>query len=193
MLQAFQDALQNTALITWVRESPSVLVYPSVLAAHAFGMAFLVGLTVVIALRTLGFAPDLPMAPLNKFFPLIWLGFWVNAVSGVILFSLTPADFLTNGDFYIKMFGVLCAVVTARSLRQSLFGEPASVDKKPVTAKSKKLAVTLLIFWAIAIAGGRLTAYHLYIRLETVVALFIVTALFFAAYGIGRRMGLGTS
>ena len=63
------EAIENTGFATWVREAPTVLAYSTVLACHTFGMAFLVGLSGMIALRALGFARALPLAPMGKFFP----------------------------------------------------------------------------------------------------------------------------
>ena len=77
--------LENSALGTWVRESTSVWAYSGLISFHAFGLAFVVGLSWMIALRVLGFAPSLPLAPMEKLFPAIWIAFWVNAVSGIAL------------------------------------------------------------------------------------------------------------
>lgn len=67
--------LEENALSTSVRESR--LLYPTILALHSVGMAFLVGLSAAIDLRILGCAPRLPLAPMERFFPVMWLGFWV--------------------------------------------------------------------------------------------------------------------
>jgi hypothetical protein len=75
-------SIENSGFATWVREAPSVLAYPTVLALHTFGMAFLVGTNAAIDLRILGVAPGLPLAPMERFFRVMLLGFWVNAVSG---------------------------------------------------------------------------------------------------------------
>lgn len=190
LLESLQNTLQNTGFVTWVREADTVLAYPTILAAHTFGLAFLVGLSAVIALRILGFAPGLPLAPLERFFPLIWVGFWVNAVSGVVLLSLTPADFLTNATFYIKMLGVAGAVASVRLLRTSVFSRPASLDTKPVPMKGKFLAGTALTFWAVAIVGGRLTAYSAFVQWPSVGAVVILTVVLVAGYKAARRLGL---
>jgi hypothetical protein len=173
-----------------VRESPTVLAYPTILAAHTFGLAFLVGLSSMIALRILGFARGLPLAPMESFFPLIWIGFWVNAVSGVVLLSLTPADFLTDAAFYIKLLGVAGAVASVRLLRTNAFGDPASLDTKPVPMKIKVLAVTTLTCWAVAILGGRVVAYEALVGWETTAAVLILTVVLVVGYNAARRLWL---
>jgi acetyl-CoA carboxylase biotin carboxyl carrier protein len=56
--------IENNALVTWVREAPTVLAYPTVLAIHTFGLIFLVGPNVAIDLRIFGFAPNVPLRPM---------------------------------------------------------------------------------------------------------------------------------
>src|SRR5438270_6343899 len=70
--------LENTSLSTTLRDSPNVFLYPTILAFHTLGLAFFVGLSSAIALRVLGVAPGLPLAPFRQFYPVMWLGFVVN-------------------------------------------------------------------------------------------------------------------
>jgi hypothetical protein len=79
------EAIENSAFAIWLRESPSLFAYTGVLSLHTIGLGFLVGISTGIALRMLGFTPELPLAPLGRFFPLMWAGFFVNAFSGVML------------------------------------------------------------------------------------------------------------
>jgi len=53
----FLIALQESGLATWVRESTSIWAYPSVIFLHAAGLALVVGVSVIIDLSILGFAP----------------------------------------------------------------------------------------------------------------------------------------
>jgi hypothetical protein len=89
------DALENTWLSTTLRDSPNVFLYPTILAFHTLGLAFFVGISSAIALRILGVAPGLPLAPFRKFYPVMWLGFFFNAVSGLLLLVIEPTKFLT--------------------------------------------------------------------------------------------------
>jgi hypothetical protein len=77
--------LEASALSDWVRSSPSMFAFPFILILHTVGMAFLVGANVAIDLRILGFAAGIPLSTLEKFFPVMWFGFVVNAVSGLLL------------------------------------------------------------------------------------------------------------
>ena len=181
-------SVENSGFATWVRETPSVLGYSTVLAFHTFGMAFLVGLSGAIALRVLGVLPELPLKPLERFFPLIVIGFWVNAVTGLILVTLAARSLLTNADFYIKLIAIVGAVVSLRSLRSRAFGGRASPDTRSGPVSGKIAAGAMLIFWGIAITAGRLTAYTSSVRWQTACAVFIFIVLMLAARYIAVRL-----
>jgi hypothetical protein len=151
--------LESTWLSTTLRDSPNVFVYPTVLAFHTLGLAFLVGISSAISLRILGVAPEVPLGPLRKFVPLMWLGFVVNALSGILLLLIEPTKFLTMLDFYIKLVAIAGAAVCSRLLYWRRFRLPAKPDKAPLTARDKFLASAVLVLWGAAITAGRLTAY----------------------------------
>ena len=89
--------LEQTGFSTWVRESRSLFAYPGVLLLHTCGMAVVVGLAAGIDLRILGFAPALPLAPMRRFLPLLWVAFGVNAATGTILLLADATTKLTRG------------------------------------------------------------------------------------------------
>ncbi len=151
--------VENSALGTWVRESPSAWAYSGLISFHAFGLAFVVGLSWAIALRILGFAPGLPLAPMEKLFPVIWIAFWVNAVSGALLVTGTATKDLTNPVFFTKMTFVVLGVVTVRLLKNQVFRDPASLNTRAAAQKARILAAASLACWAGAIVAGRLVEY----------------------------------
>ena len=79
------DQLQQIGFCTWVRESTSLFAFPGILLMHTIGMSLVVSIIAGIDLRVLGVAPALPIAPLEKFYPVFWIGFWINALTGTIL------------------------------------------------------------------------------------------------------------
>jgi hypothetical protein len=168
------ESLENSGFATWMHEAPTWMKYSTVLALHTFGMAFLVGFSGMIALRVVGFAPGVPLAPLEKFFRPIMIGFWVNATTGVVLFTLYPTKFSMIPDFYLKLLFIACAMVSLRLLRKSVFDHPAGLDARPISTKSKMAAGALLTFWTLAILAGRLTAYPFFIEWRTAVAVLAV-------------------
>jgi hypothetical protein len=169
--------LENTSLSTTLRDSPNVFLYPTILAFHTLGLAFFVGLSSAIALRVLGAAPGLPLAPFRKFYPVMWLGFAVNAVSGTLLLVIEPTKFLTMVDFYVKLIAIAGAVFANRLLYLRHFKNPAPIDPNPLPRRDRALAVAILFFWAGAITAGRLTAYDdPHAQWQTALGTAIVTA-----------------
>ena len=154
----FLARLEQTGFSTWVRESSSIFAFSSILLLHTIGMGVVVGINAGIDLRILGIAPALPLAPMEKFLPILWVGFWVNAVTGVVLVVVDATTKLSNPDFYVKMVFIALAIINLRMLRNRVFRDPL-IDKEPLSINAKVLAVTSLIFWLGAITAGRLMAY----------------------------------
>jgi hypothetical protein len=150
--------LEQTSLSTWVREAPTVWAYPSVLLFHTVGMTLCVSVAAGIDLRILGFAPDLRLAPLERFFPILWTGFAINAVTGVMLLMQDATTKLVNPAFFVKMLFIALAIVTLRMLRARVFGDPR-IDEAPPPTATRVLAATSLLLWLGAVTAGRLLAY----------------------------------
>ena len=121
-------------------------------------MALLVGSSVVIDLRILGVAPDLPLVPLKELYRVIWVGFWIQVVSGVFLLIAYPTKALTNPDFYIKLALIGLAVTITQVLKNRVFSDP-SLSEAGMMAKGKVFATWSLIFWVGAVTAGRMLAY----------------------------------
>ncbi|MGW8369829.1 MAG: hypothetical protein ACWGPN_14275 [Gammaproteobacteria bacterium] len=144
--------IEHTGLATWVRESPSIFAYTLVLSLHAIGLSIVVGISAMVGLRVLGFAKEIPLEPMFKLFPLMYVGFWINAVSGLLLLSANATGMLTMVMFYLKMTFVIAAILTVRLIRRKF------VDGT-VATEGRKLAFAMLAFWGCAIITGRLTSY----------------------------------
>ena len=186
----FLESIENSGFVTYVRETPSVLGYSTVLALHTFGMAFLVGLSGVIALRVLGIVRELPLTPLKSLQPLIVIGFWVNAITGLVLTSLAIRSLLTNWDFYVKLVAIAFAIVSLQKMRRHAFGDGAAPDDAPASGEAKRWAKAMLFFWGLAVLGGRLTAYATNIRIQSAaaVAVAVVLLLLLARYLVRRSV-----
>jgi hypothetical protein len=155
-MDPFFLAVESSAISVWLRESPSLLAFPFVLILHTVGLAFLVGTSMAFAARTLGLAPDVPLTSLDRYRPVLWLGFWVNAVSGVALLAAYPTKALTNPLFYAKLAligAALAAVVPI--LRYARLGSTGAAP----SVRLKIAAAVSLLCWASSIAAGRFLAY----------------------------------
>jgi hypothetical protein len=155
----FLNSIEQSGLSIWVRESGSVWSFPTVLLLHTLGMSIVAGGSAIIDLVLLGFWPwKMSVRPLEKYFPLIWAGFWLNAATGTMLLMIDATAKLTNFDFYVKMAFIFGGVMTLYRLRKKVFADPL-VDEGVVPANAKSLAWISLVCWFAAITAGRLLAY----------------------------------
>ena len=114
----FLDTIEQLSFSTWVSESKSIWAYPTVLWLHVMGMGVVGGISTIISLRLLGVSPKTPLQPLERLYPLMWSGFWVNAVTGTALLMASASKRMVDPTFYIKMIfifaGVACAPAHAK-------------------------------------------------------------------------------
>jgi hypothetical protein len=154
---AFLDTVERSGLSTWIRESESAFAYYFVLVIHNIGLALLVGTCGVLGARLLGFVPDLPIAPLRRFFRFIWAGFWLNVVSGVFLLIAYPTKALTNPLFYGKLVLVAFGVWTLKRIERQLTLDAAM--RPETSGVSRSLALWMLGLWLGVLTAGRALAY----------------------------------
>jgi hypothetical protein len=145
--------LEATGLAEWVRSSNAG--YPSMIALHAVGMAVMVGLSLLIDLRVLGWFAGIPLQALQRFFGLAWLGFGINFLSGSGLFSAQATSYIVDWVFMTKMTLVLLGAITAAILQPAI----AKAGPGGVSGGTKAVAGFAIVFWVVAIVMGRLTAY----------------------------------
>lgn len=150
--------IEESGISSWIRDSPSFFAYWFIIAFHAVGMGLVVGASIIIALRILGVARDLPLAPLKGLYPIIWTGLWVQIISGTLLLIGYPTKAFTNIDFYIKLLMIALAVVVMRKIRKNVFDDETLSDSA-MMLKGRALAVWSLVFWAGAVTAGRFLAY----------------------------------
>jgi hypothetical protein len=99
---SFLESLESLSISTWVRESPSVFAYATVLLLHVTGMAIVVGISSVISLRLISGAPRCELQPLVRLYPLLWFGFVINAITGSALMLASASMELIDPTFYLK-------------------------------------------------------------------------------------------
>src|SRR5919109_475932 len=102
----FAQALQDTAFARWVGESGSLLGYPTILFLHTIGLATIAGLNATINLRLLGVAPTLPLRPMVRFYPWMWVAFAITTASGLALLVADATTKLGQTIFYVKLLFV---------------------------------------------------------------------------------------
>jgi hypothetical protein len=157
-MSSFLESLQQSGFARFIGESGSLLGYPTVLFLHTLGLGAVAGLNAGVDLRLLGFGSRIPLAPLERLFPLMWWGFGVSAASGLALLIADPITKLHQTVFYVKLLFVALGVVNMQMIRTRIFRNPAiASDALPSSARG--LAVLSLFFWIAATTAGRLIAY----------------------------------
>jgi hypothetical protein len=153
----FLASLEQLSFSTWVRESPSILAYPTILWLHVMGMGVVGGISGMISLRLLGFAPRIALQPLERLYPLMWWGFWINAVTGTALLLASASNRLVDPTFYVKMIFIFAGVAVLQLTRNKVFRRLGPDGALPESARV--LAWAGLICWLGAVTAGRLLAY----------------------------------
>jgi hypothetical protein len=157
-MHQFFDFLEQLSLSEWVRESGTIWAFPTILFLHTFGMAIVAGGSAMIDLMVLGFWPAVPIKPFGRMFPLLWIAFGLNAVTGTLLLLADATAKLTTLDFYIKMVLVFAGLFVLIQMRRQIFQNP-KLDEVPLSGSAKTLAWASLVCWFGAITAGRLLAY----------------------------------
>ena len=154
----FIEFIEGTAIAVFVRESPSIFGYTAVLSLHAMGLAIVVGIGAAMSLRLMGVAPGIPIAPLLRLFPVMWIGFTINALSGLALLAANASNMLANFMFLIKL-GLIAVAVVNMELLRSRIAAAAAFGTNIVPPQTRVLAMSALVLWLAVIVAGRLTAY----------------------------------
>ena len=147
--------IEQTRLSAFVREDFHA--YFVLLIFHAWGMAFLVGGGVAIALRVLGVASGTRLERFRGFFPVMGIGAAMASVSGLGLLAGYPAKALTNWIFALKFACLLGAAWLVWRLGRNVF--PAAARGEAVPAGARAMAAASLALWLGGVACGKLLLY----------------------------------
>src|ERR671913_74697 len=125
--------IEQTRLSVFVRED--FYAYFVLLILHAWGMAFLVGGGIAIALRVLGVAAGTRLERFAGFVPFMWLGAALAAVSGLGLLAGYPAKALTNWIFALKFAFLIAAALLVRRVGREVFRAAPRGEAIPASAR----------------------------------------------------------
>lgn len=157
-MMEFLASIEQMSFSTWIREGGAIYGYPLVLFIHTIGIALVAGSIFIVDVRLLGVAPSLPIKPLTKLYKIMWVGFILNTITGVILLMADATTKLTNYDFYIKMGLMVMGLLVQRAIQNKLLTDP-QVDAGGVPSGIKGLVWLSLFSWFGTVLAGRLLAY----------------------------------
>jgi len=156
-MEEFLLRLQESDFGVWVSSAPTIFAYPTILMLHTVGLAMIVGPAWVLDVRLLGYGARLPVEALRGAFRIMWLGFFINASTGIALFISEADDKGMKWIFWVKLLAIALALVITSRLRRTVFGGAVAPDV--ATPKARNLARASLFLWFAAITAGRLMAY----------------------------------
>jgi hypothetical protein len=126
---------------------------------HTVGLAMVVGPNAVLDLRILGAGSRLPLDALRPAYRIMWVGFALNASTGLVLFVSEAAEKGLLWVFWVKLSLIALALITTSRTRRLIFGADGATTVSYIPGSAKTLAVLSLFLWSGAIAAGRLMAY----------------------------------
>ena len=142
--------IEESSIGIFIRES--LWGYPIVLSSHAVGMATVMGVVVALNMRVLGFAKAISIDAFDKLFIIGWLGFALNLISGLILFTGNASYYTFQGSFQLKLAFILIGGVLMKVLMNFIRQDKSTVQIKLISA-------ICLASWFGGIITGRLMAY----------------------------------
>jgi hypothetical protein len=152
------DYLTSTSLNGWILDS--VWAWPIFEIIHFFGLSILMGALLVIDLRLIGFFKAMSLTATEKIVPLVYLGFSLNLITGVLFFVGDPGRYIINTGFLIKMILVVLACINALYFTFKISPQLAEWEQLSSTPITGKIVGYLsLIFWFGVLALGRLIPY----------------------------------
>jgi hypothetical protein len=155
----FLEWLQNTPVAIFVAET--LWAYPLLETLHTLGMAMLLGTLGLINLRVLGYKRALSLIGTQDLLPIAWIGFTINAASGLLLFTSDAVNFFSSNTFRVKITLIILAGINAAILSRRIYGSGGeAVATGEGGATIKLLAGSSLVFWVVAVICGRIYAYY---------------------------------
>jgi len=152
---------------SWIYETPlaeyiriSAYGYPAMITLHSLGLAIMVGLSVVLSLRVLGFFGTIPYSSLHRLLKVAWIGFTINFLSGSCLFSAAAEDLIRNEVFLTKMGLVILGAILVATMQNMIKTALATGNAEVKASTGLRVVATLTIAsWTAGMVTGRFTAY----------------------------------
>ena len=126
------------------------------LFVHAVGMGLTAGIGFIVCLRLLGVGQQIPLSSLRVLFRLFWVGFYLNLVSGTLLFMTDATGIARVWELYAKLVCLAFALIAMSRLRR--FVDSTESDRA-IPPSIQKTAVACLVLWLAVITSRRLIAY----------------------------------
>lgn len=136
-----------------------IWIWPAMEAAHFIGMALIFGVVLLVGLRSLGVAKNLPYRALHRLLPLGALGLLVNIVTGFFFFIADSGRYVAMDGFPPKIIALMIGGVAI--IYFTIFDEAWALKAgDDASMLSKVMATITILSWAGVLIFGRLLPYY---------------------------------
>jgi hypothetical protein len=156
----FCQWLDQTAVGSTIRQS--LWLFPAIETVHLLGMAALVGTITVLDLRLLGWVmPQKRVSEVTaRLLPWAWLGFGVQVVTGVLLFSSEAVKIYGNPAFRLKMLFLLLAGIQSLVFQTVVSRKLHAWDDRPSPpVMARVMGMISILLWVAIVTAGRFIGF----------------------------------
>jgi hypothetical protein len=151
-MEAFAITLEGIALAEWLRFSRWE--YAAVNTTHVLGLAMLVGSTVALDLRLIGFWKTTSTHDLYRVLSTVAAtGLSVAILTGVVLFSVRATEYIELTLFFVKL--ALVAVATSFAVIIHFRYDLGRLSSR----QQRLIGIASLALWIGVLVSGRLLAF----------------------------------
>jgi uncharacterized membrane protein len=127
----------------YVRDTPAAWIVSETL--HFIGLSMIVGVLLLINLRTLGIIQTVPFGALDRLLPWAVIGFGINAITGMLFFAAAYGQYVKGYAWYSKLgFIVFAGFNTLYFFFDKGWATEPGTPARPV---SRLIAFTALCAW----------------------------------------------
>lgn len=133
--------------------------WPSMEAAHFVGMAVLFGVVLLVGLRVLGVARNVPYSAVHRLLPLGALALLVNIVTGMFFFIADSGRYVAMDGFPPKILWLMVGglAIIYFTIFDDIWDVKSDEDAPP---RAKVMAALTMVSWAAVLVFGRLLPYY---------------------------------
>jgi len=152
------DWILSTSLSQWILGT--FWAWPLFETFHFFGLCLLLGALLIIDLRMVGLFRGMSMQATHQLLPLVFIGFGINILTGILFIFGDPGRYFINIGFQIKMVLVFLAGLNAVLFYWKVNGPMHHWDAHgDVPGFAKAIGAASLVLWFGVLVLGRLIPY----------------------------------
>ncbi len=132
--------------------------WPTLETLHFMGLSMIMGVALLVNLRTLGVGKNISFAALHRMLPWGILGFAINVSTGFLFFVTTPDQYTTNLALHIKM--ILMMIAALNIFYFTTFDETWKLGPgADAPVRAKVVTTFTLVLWIGVVYFGRMMPF----------------------------------